>query len=201
MQLFLNATSPFARLARVAAMEKGLIHQIELIWCDPWNNDPALLAQHPQARIPVLVTDDGCAIAESLLIAQYLDQLSPDHTLVPAAQASTVLARTSVAYGLMEAAFNLVIARKNDGADVADASVMGQRRLAAMARVLAQLEAAPPLATPNPMTLDVLCTAVALDYVRFRLPQLLPVTRYPQLHAWMQQALQHPHLQATRFDA
>lgn len=201
MQLFLNVTSPFARLARVAAMEKGLIHQIELVWCDPWNNDPALLAHHPQARIPVLVTDNGYAIAESLLIAQYLDQLSPDHALVPAAQASTVLARTSVAYGLMEAAFNLVIVRKNDGADVADASVMGQRRLAVIARVLAQLEAALPLAQNNPMTLDVLCTAVALDYVRFRLPQLLPAARYPQLHAWLVQALQHPHLHATRFDA
>ena len=54
MQLFLNTSSPFARVARVVALEKGLADQLELVWCDPWNNDPALLAQHPQARIPVL---------------------------------------------------------------------------------------------------------------------------------------------------
>ena len=75
LQLFLNATSPFARLARVVALEKGLGQRLQLVACDPWNNDPALLAQHPQARIPVLVTDSGTAIAESLLIAQYLDHL------------------------------------------------------------------------------------------------------------------------------
>lgn len=200
MQLFLNATSPFARVARVAALEKGLADQLELVWSDPWNQDPALLAAHPQLRIPVLVTPEGQAISESLLIAQYLDHIGSGPTLVPVDQTAAVLARTSVAYGLMEAAFSVVIARKYDGAAVADASVMGQRRLAAIARVLAQLESAPP-AQQAPLTLDVLCTAVALDYVRFRLPQLLPAAHYPQLHVWLAQALQHPHLHATRFDA
>ena len=84
MQLFLNTTSPFARVARVVALEKGLADQLELVWCDPWNNYPALLAQHPQARIPVLVTDDGQAIAESLLIAQYLDHMGRVPRLIPA---------------------------------------------------------------------------------------------------------------------
>ncbi|MBO1997045.1 glutathione S-transferase N-terminal domain-containing protein [Staphylococcus epidermidis] len=50
-------------MARVIALEKGL--NPELVWCDPWANDPALPAVHPQARIPVLLTEDGHAIAES----------------------------------------------------------------------------------------------------------------------------------------
>jgi len=198
MQLFLNATSPFARLARVAALEKGLAARIELVWCDPWNNDPALLAAHPQLRIPVLVTDDGHAISESLLIAQYLDQFGSGPALVPAVHRAEVLARTSVTYGLMEAAFGVVIARKNDGADVADASVMGQRRLAAIARVLAQLEATVP-ATVEHWTLDVLCTVIALEYVRFRLPALLPVGAYPRVEAWLALAGQRTHLRETQF--
>lgn len=198
MQLFLNATSPFARVARVAALAKGLAQQLQLVWADPWNADPALLAAHPQLRIPVLVTDNGEAIAESLLIAQYLDHIGTGPQLVPADSMAAVLARTSVAYGLMEAAFGVVIARKYDGAEVADASVMGQRRLAAIARVLALWEAQPP-AAPQPLQLDNLCAAVALDYVRFRLPALLPAATYPRLHAWLAQALQHPHLHATQF--
>ena len=199
MQLFLNTTSPFARLARVVAIEKGLMDQVELVGCDPWNNDPALLAQHPQARIPVLVTADGQAIAESLLVAQYLDHIGQGRSLVPSAQISTILARTSVAYGLMEAAFNLVIARKNDGVTVADASVMGQRRLVAIHRVLAQLEAVPPETAPPTFTLDSLATAIALDYVRFRLPQLLLSAQYPALCRWLEAAHQHPSLSSTRF--
>ena len=83
MQLFLNATSPFARVARIAALEKGLAERVQLVWSDPWNHDPALLAVHPQLRIPVLVTDEGQAIAESLLIAQYLDQIGTGPALVP----------------------------------------------------------------------------------------------------------------------
>ncbi|MGE8396125.1 MAG: glutathione S-transferase N-terminal domain-containing protein, partial [Comamonas sp.] len=173
MQLFLNASSPFARLARVVALEKGLADQLQLVWCDPWNNDPALLAEHPQARIPVLVTDDGQAISESLLIAQYLDHIGHGKSLVPAAQMSAILARTSVAYGLMEAAFNVVIARKYEG-QAADSSMMGQRRLAAMGRALAQLEKSVSTPMDAQITLDQIATAVALAYVQFRLPALLP---------------------------
>lgn len=199
MQLFLNTTSPFARVARIVVLEKGLADRVDLVWSDPWNHDPALLAAHPQLRIPVLVTDDGQAIAESLLIAQYLDHLSTP-AVIPRDAAAQVLAHTSVAYGLMEAAFNVVIARKYEGAQ-ADASVMGQRRLAAIDRVLTQLERNPPAAATAPLTLDVICTVVALEYVQFRLPQLLSTDRYPQLHAWLAQAAQQPHLQATRFVA
>lgn len=199
MQLFLNATSPFARVARVAALHHQLQDQLELVWCDPWNNDPALLAQHPQARIPVLVTEDGQAIAESLLIAQYLDHIGTGSPLVPAADMPRVLAHSSVAYGLMEAAFNVVIARKNEGAAVADASLMGQRRLAAINRVLQQWETALPPAVGDVLNLGAITAAVALDYVRFRLPAMVDVARYPQLHAWLAQAHVQPHLQSTRF--
>lgn len=198
MQLFLNTTSPFARVARVVALEKGLADQLELVWCDPWNNDPALLAQHPQARIPVLVTDDGQAIAESLLIAQYLDHMGRGPRLIPAQHISRVLAQTSVAYGLMEAAFSVVIARKHEGA-AADASVMGQRRLAAIARALAQLEKNLAASIAAHITLDQIATAVALDYVHFRLPALFPAEDYPQLHQWLQQAEQRASLAHTKF--
>ena len=198
MQLFLNATSPFARVARVVALEKGLSEQLQLVWCDPWNNDPALLAQHPQGRIPVLVTEDGTAIAESLLIAQYLDHMGSGAPLVPQQQIGPVLARTSVAYGLMEAAFSVVIARKHEGT-AADASVMGQRRLAAIVRALAQLEKNIAVSIEAHITLDQIATAVALAYVQFRLPAWFPAEDYPQLHQWLQQAEQRASLAHTKF--
>lgn len=198
MQLFLNATSPFARVARVVAIEKGLADRVELVWCDPWNNDPALLAEHPQARIPVLVTDDGQAISESLLIAQYLDHIGSGEKLVPAEQASATLARTSVAYGLMEAAFNVVIARKYEGA-AADASVMGQRRLAAIGRALQTLEDAPPTRIAPALTLEHIMVGIALEYMCFRLPALCPDARYPQLHAWLCALRHRPSLASTCF--
>jgi glutathione S-transferase len=198
MQLFLNTTSPFARVVRVVALEKGLADQLTLVSADPWNHDPALLAVHPQLRIPVLITPEGSAIAESLLIAQYLDMVGTGPALVPAAHAAAVLARTSVAYGLMEAAFHVVIGRKYEG-EQTDTSVMGQRRLASIGRVLQQLESASPTPLADHATLDTITTAVALDYVRFRLPALFATQAYPQLHQWLNQAQQQPHLAHTRF--
>lgn len=198
MQLFLNATSPFARLARVVALEKGWAARLDLLWCDPWNDDPALLAVHPQGRIPVLVTDDGQAISECLLIAQYLEHLVPEPALLPTPSSAHVLARTSVAYGLMEAAFQTVIARKHEGA-AADAGVMQQRRLAAIARDLQQLQQQCHADHPASPTLDYYACAIALAYVVFRLPELLTPDSHPQLWQWLQQAEQRPSLQATAF--
>lgn len=198
MRLFLNATSPFARVARVVALEKGLNPQ--LVWCDPWANDPALLAVHPQGRIPVLVTDDGHALAESLLIAQYLDAQGSGPTLLPAPTLAATLARTSVGYGLMEAAFGTVIARKHDAQ--ADTTVMGQRRLAALQRALTALEADLPALPSHPgdaVTLDQLVVAVAAEYVNFRLPGTLTADRHPQLTRWLQAMAQRPHMAATAF--
>lgn len=195
MRLFLNATSPFARVARVIALEKGL--NPELVWCDPWANDPALLAVHPQGRIPVLLTEDGHAIAESLLIAQYLDTLGHGASLLPAQEMAVTLARTSVGYGLMEAAFSTVIARKHDAN--ADATVIGQRRLAAMQRALALLEQDLPALQEQAITLDQLVIAVAAEYVNFRLPGTITPSQYPQLCRWLQSVSQRPHLAATAF--
>lgn len=35
MQLFLNRTSPYARVARIVALKKGLTSNLLLLWSDP----------------------------------------------------------------------------------------------------------------------------------------------------------------------
>lgn len=199
MQLLLNPTSPFARVARMAALEAGLADRLTLVWCDPWSDDPALLAVHPGGRVPVLVTDEGVALAESLLIAQYLDQRAGGGRLLPPDQLAATLHRVSVGYGLMEAAFQTVIARKHDG-HAADASVMGQRRAAALTRGLAVLadEAAWLPEAQAGWALDAIVVAVALAYLRFRLPEVaVPAV----LQAWLDRVAHHPSLRGTDFAA
>ena len=109
MKLFLNKTSPYARAVRILMLEKGLEDRVELCWCDPWNDDAQLLEANPVGRVPVLITDSGTSISESLLIAFYIDslnsQLSSDNK-------EDNLHLAGVGQGLMEAAFALVISRK-----------------------------------------------------------------------------------------
>ncbi|TVP88399.1 MAG: glutathione S-transferase [Pseudomonadaceae bacterium] len=171
MKLHLNQTSPYARVARIIALELELGDRLELVWSDPWADEPALLAANPCGRVPVLVTDEGVSIAESLLIAQYLQRLSSRVSLLPDADAARILHLAGLGYGLMEAAFNTVIQRKHQGNE-ADASVLGQRRLRAIERTLDALETGYADRVTWELSLADIIVVVALDYLSFRLPEL-----------------------------
>ncbi len=202
MQLHLNATSPFARAARIVALEKGLQNQLELCWSDPWADPAELLQANPVGRIPVLITSTGTAIAESLLIAQYLDAQSATPALLPAASLAQVLEQTGRGYGLMEAAFSTVIHRKYEGAD-ADLTVLGQRRKQAIERTLTALETASAAVSGDEsqpaMHLGHIVVAVALDYVSFRLPETAWQAACPALSAWHQRFTQRSSFTETAF--
>ncbi|RDE22677.1 glutathione S-transferase [Motiliproteus coralliicola] len=199
MQLLLNKTSPYARMARIAMLEKGLQNQIELCWCDPWNDDPQLLQHNPVGRIPALVTDQGVTLSESLLIATYLDSLVAHNPLVPEDQKALVLHFAGLGQGLMDASFNAVIARKYLD-EAANNSVLSERRWNAIDRTLAQLEhSVEQLAATPSISLGEICVAVAIDYLLFRLPELDTCSRYPKLAAWHRSRVQRPSFETTAF--
>ncbi len=200
MQLYLNQTSPYARVARIVAMEKGLLDQVELTWVDPWREDDALLAVNPASRIPVLTTDDGEAISEALLIALYLDEQGASNRLVPAPEQGRVLALAGRGQALTDAAFSTVIGRKFEGEE-ADETVLGQRRLVAIRRLLADLAHrvdAPVMEMP--LNLGHIVVAVALDYLDFRLPELAWRDRNPSLAFWADRILERDSFVQTAFE-
>ncbi|WP_136064004.1 glutathione S-transferase N-terminal domain-containing protein [Modicisalibacter radicis] len=199
MELYLNATSPYARVARIVLLEKGLADTVTLRWCDPWADDDGLLAVNPVGRIPALVTDDGTTLSESLLIAHYLDTLGGGEPVLPAARLGQTLHLAGLGQGLTDAAFTTIIARKHQGAE-ADASVLGQRRWRAIQRTLDRLERevdARPI--PAAVTLGEITVAVALDYLTFRLPEVDWPKERPQLTAWHARITEGESFRQTRF--
>ncbi|UXZ54934.1 glutathione S-transferase N-terminal domain-containing protein [Halomonas sp. 7T] len=199
MELFLNATSPYARMARIILLEKGLMEDVTLRWCDPWADDPALLAVNPAGRIPVLITSDGTALSESLLIAVYLDAQHPNSPIVPAAQRAEVLRLAGLGQNLMDASFTTVIARKHYGAEI-DQSELGVRRQRAIQRLTKQLsDELHENQLTESLTLGDISTAVALDYLAFRLPEVNWQETYPQLQAWHAKVVARESFQSTAF--
>lgn len=199
MQLFLNATSPYARLARILLLEKGMVDDVTLRWCDPWADDQALLEVNPAGRIPALVTDDGTTLSESMLIAIYLDSVSPSLPMVPTSQLADVLHLAGLGQNLMDVAFNTVIARKHYGAEI-DQSELGRRRQRAMQRIVEQLNSELHESQLAPsITLGEIATAVALDYLAFRLPEVHWREAYPQLKAWHATVISRDSFQQTAF--
>ena len=77
MKLYYTGNSPYARRARLAVLESGLASQVEEIDVNPREkNLDLLLAQGPGAKVPVLVTDSGESLCESLIITRYIDECS-----------------------------------------------------------------------------------------------------------------------------
>ncbi len=75
MKLFVTLTSPYARLARVVIIEKGLQARVSVVPIQTRRPDSPLYAINPSGRVPTLVTDDGTVYEESSLICSYLDHL------------------------------------------------------------------------------------------------------------------------------
>ncbi|WP_172116047.1 glutathione S-transferase family protein [Halomonas hibernica] len=199
MELYLNATSPYARLVRIVLLEKGLSDAVTLKWCDPWADDPALLKANPAGRIPALVTEEGTTLSESMLIAVYLDSAYPEKPVLPTSHLGEVMHLAGLGQNLMEAAFTTVIARKHYGNEIDD-SELGQRRSRAIQRLLEQLNRelgeAP---TASTLSLGDIAAAVALDYLAFRLPEVAWQETYRLLASWHQGVITRSSFQATAF--
>lgn len=63
--------SPFVRKARIVLAEKGIDY--DLVPLDPFRKSEELLRLSPLGRVPALV-DDGKTLADSGVIAQYLEK-------------------------------------------------------------------------------------------------------------------------------
>ena len=79
MKLLLSPASPYARKVWLAAAELGLEGRIEATnaSASPVADTPELSALNPLGKIPVLITDEGDALFDSRVIADYLDSLTP----------------------------------------------------------------------------------------------------------------------------
>jgi glutathione S-transferase len=203
LELFLNATSPYARIVRVCALEKGLEDRLILNWVDPWADDAELIEVNPSAKVPALCCEDRTSITETLPILYYLDSLTERPALLPRESLATVLHGVGLGMGLMDASFQTVISRKYAGRTDADLSHLGKRRLAAIERILSRLEAETvPRHRYNDdphLTLDDIVIGVALDYLRFRLPEVEWPLRFPALAAWEDTRLSRRSFHDTRF--
>ena len=178
MQLFLNPSSPYARIARIVLEEKGFAG-IDTEFVDPWSDAPGLLEVNSAARVPTLVTDDGVRLTESLLIALWAESERPTPSLLGADRAKTI-SRAGVAMGVIDAAVHTLIGRKITDASF-DAAPVGLRRRRSMLEGLRRLESDPPALGDGAPDLGAITAVVALDYVHLRFAQAAWLPALPVL--------------------
>ncbi|MCL2309721.1 MAG: glutathione S-transferase [Proteobacteria bacterium] len=171
MQLYLNDTSPVARLVLVTALEAG-VEDLQLCWVDPWASPESLTELNPFAAVPTLKPDTGKAIFESLFICQYLLGQCRKNTIVKLSDADD-LHRLSMGKALMEMMLRCVISQRFDAQ--AENSDLYKRSKTGIGRALAVIDEAfqaPPENGTSGFTMADLYLALAVSYVRSKMPDL-----------------------------
>lgn len=74
-KLYITPGSPYARMARIMVIEKGLQDRVEVIVAQTRKEGSPYYAINSSGRVPYLVRDDGVGLEESQLICAYLDHL------------------------------------------------------------------------------------------------------------------------------
>lgn len=75
MKLYITPGSPYARIARVVILEKGLESRVEIIAAQTRLANSPYYRINPSGRVPYLVRDDGAGLEESAVICAFLDHL------------------------------------------------------------------------------------------------------------------------------
>ena len=72
MKLYCTPGSPYARMARIVVIEKGLEKRVEVVMAQTRKEGSPYYAINPSGRVPYLVRDDGVGMEESQLICAFL---------------------------------------------------------------------------------------------------------------------------------
>ena len=75
MKLYVTYTSPYARLARILVLEKGLGDRVEIIEAKTRTSGSPYYQINPSGRVPYLIDEVGVGMEDSQLICAYLDSL------------------------------------------------------------------------------------------------------------------------------
>ena len=75
LKLYITQNSPYARLARITVLEKGLEGKVKQILAQTRSIDSPYYEINPSGRVPCLILPDGTRLEESQLVCSYLDNL------------------------------------------------------------------------------------------------------------------------------
>lgn len=100
MKLYITPGSPYARMARMIVIEKGLQSRVSEQLAQTRVPDSPYYETNPSGRVPYLICEDGLGLEESIAICDYLDSLDGAPLLArPAPQQALAVARLDARAG------------------------------------------------------------------------------------------------------
>jgi glutathione S-transferase len=137
MKLLASLASPYTRKVRIVLAEKKIDCEIELVDVNPVEN--VVNAHNPLGKIPALVLDDGTALYDSRVIAEFLDGRSPFGRLIPDDLRDRVAVRRweALADGVLDA--GLLVRYESMRNATERSKAWSDKQLARMKRGMAQM--------------------------------------------------------------
>ena len=197
MRLYVTYTSPYARLARILVLEKGLQDRVEIIEAKTRTPGSPYYQINPSGRVPYLNDDAGVGMEDSQLICAYLDSLDGKPQFHHPVHASDWTYRRLEASARSMCEGICVWMREMRRPENERSPTVLAHEVARSQRMADLFEArvSEPLMQAEPEMAH-LILAVSLETARKRGPGDLTGGR-PQLAAWMQCISDRPALRAT----
>ena len=199
MKLIGSLTSPYVRKVRIVFSEKKVDVDLELE--NVWATDTKIALNNPLGKVPCLLLDDGAAIYDSRVIAEYGDTLSPVAQLIPSGgrERATVKTWEALADGIMDTG---ILARLEATWRPADQQSPAwiDRQMRKIDGALRQISSELGENTwchSNQLTLADIAVGCALGYLILRFPAVTWQIQYPNLDRLYQKLMQRPSFSET----
>lgn len=199
MKLIGSLTSPYVRKVRIVFNEKKVDVDLELE--NVWASDTKIGATNPLGKVPCLISDDGDAIYDSRVIAEYADGLSPVSKLIPADNQERAAVKTweALADGIMEAGILARLERTLRPVEQQSQTWYDRQmgKIDAALREMSEQLGENAWCHGNQMTLADIAVGCALGYLLFRFPEVKWQAQYSNLDRLYQKLLQRPSFMET----
>ena len=198
MKLCFAPSSPFARKVLVAAMERGLDNQIELILTDPFSEESGLRKVNPLSKIPALELDDGRVIIESALICEYLDDLHDGPRLFPQDDTRLdVLKRMALADGMASAGVLFRIETQRRPPELLWQAYADRQKKSMLGTLSVLEEEADSFRTGNDLSIADIALGCCLGWYDLRFPDLAWRSDNPGIAEWFETFSERPSMAKT----
>src|SRR4029078_1589464 len=197
MKLYINPTSPYARLARMIVVEKKLEGRVEIIEAKTRTPDSPYYKINPSGRVPYLIDDDGVGMEDSQIICAYLDGLDGKPWLYDPKRTSDLSYRRieATARSLSDGVSVYVREMRRPESERSPTVLAHEAARAQRLADVFETKMADPVMR-GPLTMAHLVLAVAMDESRRRGSGDLTIGR-PQLAVWTRWMSDLPAMQAT----
>lgn len=199
MKLLGSPTSPYARKARIALIEKKVA--CEFVPDRPSSPDSNVPKYNPLGKVPVLALDNGRGMFDSSVIVEYFDHIGSGPRLIPAEFDARIAVRQWEALG--DGVVDAIVALTHDSrySATCDASAdWYQKQLKKIERGLAMLErdiGANEFCFGGAFGLGDICAGMALGYMDRAYSQYDWRAKFPGLKRYAEKLFARASFQQT----